>query len=104
MASASEMNIENPVMLLAYLRDSGRISPAECPSFVTLAGGVSNRTVWVRHQGRDDWVLKQALEKLRVKVDCISNNNRQNRGACVISAPASTVAMSCFHERVSQFP
>lgn len=74
------MNIENPPELLHYLRSTGRISPDESPPVRVLAGGVSNRTVWVQ-RADGGWVLKQALEKLRVAVDWYSPPQRVHREA-----------------------
>ena len=76
------MNIEDHTALLKVLRASGRIKPDEQPEFETLTGGVSNRAVRViNRDGRDDWVLKQALGKLRVDVDWFSSPERINREA-----------------------
>lgn len=76
------MNIEDQSALLQYLRASGRIKPDEQPAFETLTGGVSNRAVRVkRGDGREDWVLKQALGKLRVEVDWFSSPERIHREA-----------------------
>jgi 5-methylthioribose kinase len=46
-----------------------------------LAGGISNRTVSVRRSSGDAWVVKQALSKLRVKVDWFSDPMRVHREA-----------------------
>ncbi|MDQ5809457.1 MAG: phosphotransferase [Actinomycetota bacterium] len=46
-----------------------------------LAGGVSNRTVLVERPMGEAWVLKQALEKLRVSVDWFSDPERVHREA-----------------------
>ena len=76
------MNIEDHTALLKALRASGRIKPDEQPEFETLTGGVSNRAVRViNRDGRDDWVLKQALGKLRVDVDWFSSPERIYREA-----------------------
>ncbi len=76
------MDIEDHAALLQYLRDSGRIKPDEQPAFETLTGGVSNRAVRVVNaDGREDWVLKQALGKLRVEVDWFSSPDRIRREA-----------------------
>ena len=57
------LDIEQHDQLIAYLRATGRIAPDETPQVRTLAGGVSNRTVWVKRPTGEAWVLKQALEK-----------------------------------------
>lgn len=75
------LDIENPVELLAYLREEGHIGAAETPEMRTLAGGVSNRTVLVTRASGEAWVLKQALAKLRVQVDWFSSPTRVHREA-----------------------
>ena len=78
---ASRINIEDPAALLRYLREQALIGTGESPTLHTLAGGVSNRTVLVRRQSGEDWVLKQALAKLRVEVDWFSAPERIQREA-----------------------
>ncbi len=63
------MKIDRPNELKEYLRSTGRISPDEDPTVRTLPGGVSNRTMLVERSNGDRWVLKQALEKLRVPAE-----------------------------------
>jgi 5-methylthioribose kinase len=75
------MNIEAPAELLNYLRRNGRVRDAETPRLTVLAGGVSNRTVLVERDGGPDWVLKQALDKLRVTADWFSSPERIHREA-----------------------
>jgi aminoglycoside phosphotransferase (APT) family kinase protein len=75
------LDIEDPTALLAYLRQTGRIAPAEQPRIRILQGGVSNRTVWVERASGQAWVLKQALAKLRVPVDWFSSPERVHREA-----------------------
>ena len=72
----SEVNIEDPRSLLPYLRERRFIAGDECPRFEVLSGGVSNRTVLVQRAHGEDWVLKQALAKLRVQVDWYSSPER----------------------------
>jgi aminoglycoside phosphotransferase (APT) family kinase protein len=79
--SASQLNIEESVQLLAYLRGSGRIGEDEAPTVQVLRGGVSNRTVLVERPSGEAWVLKQALAKLRVPVDWFSSPERVHREA-----------------------
>src|SRR5438552_12247711 len=82
MGPASEhLNIEDFVALEAYLRRERRLDAGEQVSFRTLGGGVSNRTVLVERSGGDNWVLKQALAKLRVAVDWFSSPERIHREA-----------------------
>jgi 5-methylthioribose kinase len=75
------LDIEDHGALLAYLRETGRINPDEVPEFANLAGGVSNRTVHVRRSAGECWVLKQALRRLRVKVEWFSDPRRIEREA-----------------------
>ncbi len=70
------LDIEQPDALLAYLGASGHIDRAEHPQFQVLRGGVSNRTVLVRRANGEEWVLKQALSKLRVAVEWLSPPER----------------------------
>jgi 5-methylthioribose kinase len=77
----SEIDIEQPTQLLQYLRGEGRIGPTERPLIQVLRGGVSNRTVLVQREDGDSWVLKQALEKLRVATDWFSDPRRIHREA-----------------------
>jgi aminoglycoside phosphotransferase (APT) family kinase protein len=78
---ADRINIEDPAALLRYLRGQALIDNGESPALRALAGGVSNRTVLVQRQNGDGWVLKQALSKLRVKVDWFSAPERIHREA-----------------------
>ena len=75
------LDIEDAPALLAYLRRTGRIAPAEQPRIAILQGGVSNRTVRVERASGEAWVLKQALAKLRVPVDWFSSPERIHREA-----------------------
>jgi 5-methylthioribose kinase len=77
----NDLDIEQPGALLSYLRGTGRIGEEEKPVVQVLAGGVSNRTVLVRRPTGEAWVLKQALEKLRVSVDWFSDPERVHREA-----------------------
>lgn len=76
---ALKLDIEQPDLLLEYLRQTGRIGVDECPRFRVLRGGVSNRTVWVGRTSGEQWVLKQALPKLRVAVEWLSPPERIGR-------------------------
>lgn len=75
------LDIEQPEALRTYLRQIGRIEPAEQPKIHVLAGGVSNRTVLVEREGGDAWVLKQALRQLRVAAPWFSSPERIHREA-----------------------
>lgn len=75
------LDIENFPALLEYLRRTGCIGPDEQPRLTNLAGGVSNRTVLLDRADGESWVLKQALEQLRVRVDWHSDPRRIEREA-----------------------
>jgi hypothetical protein len=72
-------DIEHPGELEAYLLQTGRVGPEEKIVVLPLAGGVSNRTVLVRRPCGEDWVVKQALPKLRVATDWFSDPSRVER-------------------------
>lgn len=97
------LNIERPDNLLAYLRDAGHVGAEETPDIHILAGGVSNRTVLVERANGEAWVLKQALAKLRVKVDWFSPPERVHREAAGLRwleqlAPAGTITPLIFED------
>ena len=71
-----EIDIEDLDALQRYLLSCGHIIPGEDVSLTKLSGGVSNRTVRVLWADGHGWVLKQALEKLRVDVDWFSSPDR----------------------------
>jgi aminoglycoside phosphotransferase (APT) family kinase protein len=75
------LDIEQSDALLAYLHTAGHIDADVTPILHNLAGGVSNRTVLVERADGTAWVVKQALEKLRVKVDWFSSPARIHREA-----------------------
>lgn len=75
------MDIENAEELTAYLRETDRVGRDETPDIRVLAGGVSNRTVYVGRASGEQWVLKQALAKLRVQVEWLSPPERIGREA-----------------------
>jgi len=75
------LDIEQPQALIAYLRQNGHIPPGEIPQVQPLPGGVSNRTVLVQRPDGTAWVLKQALERLRVPVEWFSSPERIHREA-----------------------
>ncbi len=74
------LNIEKPDDLRTFLVSRGLVSADESIESEILTGGVSNRTVLIRADGRE-WVAKQALEKLRVEVDWFCNVDRIHREA-----------------------
>ena len=99
----SELDIEQPEQLIAWLRDTRRIGVDETPVIRVLGGGVSNRTVLVRRQKGESWVLKQALEKLRVAVEWKCNPERATREALGMRwlttlAPSGTIPRLVFED------
>ena len=97
------LDIEQPDALIAYLRDKGHIEAGEQPIIRNLAGGVSNRTVWVERPTGEAWVLKQALAKLRVSVDWFSSPERVHREALGLRwlaqlAPPDTITPLVFED------
>jgi aminoglycoside phosphotransferase (APT) family kinase protein len=103
MSEPPPLDIEQHDQLLAYLRTTNRIAANETPQMKTLAGGVSNRTVLVKRPIGEAWVLKQALAKLRVKVDWFSDPSRVHREALALQwlpklAPAGTITPMVFED------
>ena len=76
MSHPMSLNIENKEDLIQYLEQKGYAVKGQEWHHKVLSGGVSNRTVWVRREGGTAWVLKQALEKLRVQSDWYSHPRR----------------------------
>jgi aminoglycoside phosphotransferase (APT) family kinase protein len=98
-----DLNIEEPGELLAYLRRAGHLDAAETPAMERLPGGVSNRTVRVQRTNGESFVIKQALEKLRVLVDWHSDPSRSHREALGLHwltrlAPAGTITPLLFED------
>src|SRR5579862_9716610 len=98
------LDIEQPDALSSYLRQTGRVAQGEELQIQTLAGGVSNKTVLVETSGGQAWVLKQALAKLRVKVDWFSDPVRIEREAEGIRwleklAPPGSITPLVFEDR-----
>jgi hypothetical protein len=81
---STTLDIEDHAQLLAYLRATERIGSGETPVLRTLGGGVSNRAVRVDRATGEGWVMKQALAKLRVKVDWFSDPARIEREAMAL--------------------
>ncbi|MSU21758.1 MAG: hypothetical protein EXS30_10230 [Pedosphaera sp.] len=75
------LDIEKSDNLLRYLHEHGHLEPGEVPTIVPLSGGVSNRTMLVERSDGTAFVIKQALEKLRVEADWRSDPNRSHREA-----------------------
>ncbi len=77
----NELDIEDHAALRKYLRATSRIGADEKLRCTNLAGGVSNRTVLIERESSESWVIKQALEKLRVATDWFSSPQRIHREA-----------------------
>ena len=70
------LNIENEADLRIYLNVKWGFSQSDIDSIQSLRGGVSNKTVLVIFKNGERWILKQALEKLRVKDDWFCSPDR----------------------------
>ncbi|MCO6497591.1 MAG: phosphotransferase [Chitinophagaceae bacterium] len=70
------VDIEDIDNLIAYLRSMGKIDEGEECSVRHLAGGVSNKTELFTRANGEQWVIKQALGKLRVKEDWFCDEER----------------------------
>jgi aminoglycoside phosphotransferase (APT) family kinase protein len=81
MVSPTLIDIEQPDHLTTYLRERGVLRMGENVNSHVLSGGVSNKTVWIDLPNGESWVVKQALAKLRVKVDWFSDPARLKREA-----------------------
>jgi 5-methylthioribose kinase len=98
------LDIEDSAQLEHYLRSTNRIGATEKIQIRTLAGGVSNKTVCVKRESGESWVLKQGLPKLRVKVDWFSDPIRIHREAAALRwlpklAPPNTITPLVFEDR-----
>jgi 5-methylthioribose kinase len=99
------LDIENHAQLADYLRHRGSIGSGDADDMraVTLAGGVSNKTVLVTLASGEQWVVKQALPKLRVQADWFSDPARIHREALGLHwygklAPAGAVPGLVFED------
>ena len=72
------IDVENFGELTRYLRATQRIDQTETPVCRILSGGVSNKTVLVARRNGEQWVIKQALPKLRVGTDWLSDPARSH--------------------------
>ncbi len=98
------LDIEDPRGLVTWLRETGRLDQHEPVGVERLAGGVSNRVVRLtRSSSGEQWVLKQALAKLRVDVEWHCPVNRVHREALGMQwlaklAPAGTIPRLLFDD------
>lgn len=98
-----DLDIENHADLRAYLLAHSYEVTADQPRLTNLPGGVSCRTVLVQWPGHG-WVMKQALAKLRVKVDWFSDPLRIRREALGLRhlpalAPAGAITPLVFEDQ-----
>ncbi len=104
MAMQKILDIEQAGILEQYLLDSEYDLPDTVASVDKLSGGVSNRAVVVRFANGEAWVVKQALEKLRVQVDWFSSPTRILQEAlglrwCAELTPPNTVPSLMFEDK-----
>jgi aminoglycoside phosphotransferase (APT) family kinase protein len=97
------LDIENHEELNKYLADFRHLGNAKVLSMQNLPGGVSNRAVLVHLNDGRGWVVKQALEKLRVAVDWFSDPARIHREALGIKylhelAPPGSITPLIFED------
>lgn len=98
-----QLDIEDFAALASWLRHTGRVSATDRLEPRLLTGGVSNRTVWLEREGGEPWVLKQALERLRVAVEWRSSPARihreaQGMRALLELAPAGSITRCVFED------
>ena len=70
------VDIENPISLRAYLKNRGVLEANESLAMELLKGGVSNKTIVLKRENKDDWVIKQGLKKLRVEKEWLCDPRR----------------------------
>ena len=84
MNSSFVLDIENVPALVTYLRGRGAIAATDTPAVRKLEGGVSNRVMLVKAESAPAFVMKQALEKLRVEVNWFCTPTRINKEALAL--------------------
>jgi 5-methylthioribose kinase len=104
MGANAALNIDVRDDLLGYLRQAGRVPPNGTPVLTRLEGGVSNRTVLVEPPGAPPFVVKQALERLRVEAEWWSDPRRIEREALGLEwlarlAPPGTITPLLFLDK-----
>lgn len=100
---STQIDIERPGELIAYLRDRGIAGADDACEAIVLSGGVSNKTVLVRGLKRGI-VVKQALGKLRVATDWLADPARIEREAAGLRlleklAPAGAITPFVFEDK-----
>ncbi|MEQ9423521.1 MAG: aminoglycoside phosphotransferase family protein [Cyclobacteriaceae bacterium] len=98
------VDIENRHHLIEYLLNHNFLTRDQKVRMEILKGGVSNKTVLLQFTDQSDWVLKQALEKLRVPGDWYSKPERVHREAEAMKwfekyAPPNTVPKLIFEDQ-----
>lgn len=83
-STAASLDIENTPALVAYLRQRGATAAEGTPFVKKLEGGVSNRVMLVQPEAAPAFVVKQALEKLRVAVDWFCTPARIDKEALAL--------------------
>lgn len=71
-----KVDIEDKESLAVYLRGMSRIGQDEEGTLHLLTGGVSNKTILFTRKDGVQWVIKQALSKLRVQQDWFCDEER----------------------------
>jgi len=97
------VDVENQLSLINYLRDRGHLGASDRVEHHVLDGGVSNKTVLVRLPGGCEWVIKQALPRLRVASEWLSDPARVHREAAGMRAlaqlaPAGSITQFAFED------
>ena len=100
------MDIEHPEHLGKYLEENGYLLQQDILSSEVLRGGVSNRTVLLRRSNGNDWVIKQALPRLRVQDEWFSEPARihhEAEGIRILEGltPAGTIVPLVFEDNVN---
>lgn len=70
------VDIEDSRTLFPYLRNQSHLKFNEECTIELLPGGVSNKTVLLTKEKGVQWVIKQALDKLRVEEDWYCDESR----------------------------
>ncbi len=101
-----KLDIEDTRQLKNYLIEHGYVSNADRLVICPLKGGVSNRTVFVELPNGQQWVMKQALKKLRVEADWFSKPERIHREALGIHwlgqlTPPGTIPKVIFEDQIN---
>ena len=99
------MKLDRIIDVKAYLVDSGITAVMDEPIIEQMTGGVSCRT-WKIIIKNNQWVIKQALEKLKVKAEWYSDVQRIHREHEVMEAldglvPAGTIPKVLYKDYVN---